>query len=108
MTLHCPRSNLSGREPVNWDKCTKASRYFSTAVFTSSLLRTKTLSQLGYNEKEEKPLSSSQPVYPSQEKIPKLSYRFTTKPRFDVLDPVSLPVSTHVERRPLLSILTGA
>lgn len=38
----------------------------------------------------------------------KLSYRFTTKPRFDVLDPVSLPVSTHVERRPLLSILTRA
>ena len=37
-----------------------------------------------------------------------LSYRFTTKPRFDVLDPVPLPVSTHVERRPLLSILTGA
>ena len=37
-----------------------------------------------------------------------LSYRFTTKPRFDVLDPVSLPVSTDVERRPLLSILTGA
>ena len=36
------------------------------------------------------------------------SYRFTTKPRFDVLDPVSLPMSTDVERRPLLSILTGA
>ena len=46
----------------------EATRYFSTAVFTSSLLRTKTLSQLGYNEKEEKPHSSSQPVYPRQEK----------------------------------------
>lgn len=41
-------------------------------------------------------------------KLPMFSYRFTTKPRFDVLDPVSLPMSTDVERRPLLSILTGA